>query len=123
MSLGIPRIDLYAVGGRDCADEAPGGGRIGGYYAWPRLGFDGAVLSSGHVEQADDLSLHNKLPFFPEGLAGGSLKTLHHLLEKPGGKEFWLIGGGERPLTFTVAPSSPSVLRLNKYLTDKELFK
>ncbi|KWF83443.1 hypothetical protein WL94_23730 [Burkholderia cepacia] len=123
MSLGIPRIELFAIGGRDCADKAPGGGRIGGYYAWPRLGFDGAVLSAEHVEKADDLSLHKKLPFFPDGLARGTLRSLHDLFETPGGKEFWLIGGGERPLTFTVAPMSRSVLRLNRYLTEKGLFK
>ncbi|KWO61107.1 hypothetical protein [Burkholderia territorii] len=123
MSLGIPRIELYAVGGRDCDDEAPGGGRLGGFYAWPRLGFDGRVLSSAHVDRMDDLSLHKKFPFFPAGLARGDLKTLHDLFEVPGGKEFWLIGGGARPLTFTVAPMSRSVLRLNQYLTDKGFFK
>ncbi|WP_413141000.1 hypothetical protein [Burkholderia cepacia] len=121
-ALGIPRIELYAVGGRGCDDEAPGGGRLSGYYAWPRLGFDGSVESSGHVEKADDLALYKQFPFFPAGLADRAVTTLHNLFETPGGKEFWLVAGRERRLTFTVAPSSRSVLRLGSYLTEKRFF-
>ncbi|CAG9243159.1 hypothetical protein BDI4_1240008 [Burkholderia diffusa] len=72
--------------------------------------------------------MENRLPDEAKGYLGapsirGDLKALRDLFEMPGGKEFWLIGGGERSLTFTVAPISRSVLTLSRYLADKGFFQ
>lgn len=114
-TLGIPRILLSAVGGRDCG-ALPGGARVLGYYVWPRYGFD------GQVQSAQDATFFEQFPNFPAGLADGTVQSLLDLLALPGGREFWLVGGRVRDVTFEVASTSRSVLTLHRYLTDKGFF-
>lgn len=115
-ALGLREIQCLATGGIRFA-ALPSGDRIMGYYAWPRYGFDGPVS----VCDADD-ELAANFPFFPEGLASGALTQLLDLFDANGGRQFWLVAGDERDLSFEVAPSSRSVITLHRYLTEMEFF-
>lgn len=114
-ALQIPRILLSAVGGRGYG-PLPDGTRVMGYYAWPRYGFD------GEVQSAEDARFFQQFPHFPEGLADGTARSLLDLFASPGGREFWLVGGRTRDLTFEVASTSRSVITLHRYLTNKGFF-
>ncbi|MDA0574124.1 hypothetical protein [Burkholderia gladioli] len=116
VALGLDEIQCLASGGIRF-NSLSNGERIMGYYAWPRYGFDGAVS----VCQADD-DLAANFPFFPDGLASGSLSRLLDLFDTNGGRQYWLIAGDERNVTFSVAPSSRSVITLHKYLDEMEFF-
>ncbi|KVO30523.1 hypothetical protein WJ74_22590 [Burkholderia ubonensis] len=60
-----------------------------------------------------DREIADRFPYFPEGVASGAIATLADLLEAAGGREYWLIAGDTRHLTFEVAPTSPSVIALH----------
>ncbi|MBR8284399.1 hypothetical protein [Burkholderia vietnamiensis] len=115
-ALQIRTIRCEAVGGRN-SELLQNGDRIMGYYAWPRYGFDGPIMTT----QADQ-NIANSFPYFPEGVASGAIGTLAELMDAAGGREYWLIAGDKRFVTFEVAPTSRSVITLHRYLTKKEFF-
>lgn len=112
LALGIGSIHAYALGGRKTATPK-GMQRFLGYYAWPRYGFDGAFGGQ------DDEPLIGHYPYLPAGVADGSVRSLHQLLDREGGVQFWFVNGTARNVRFEVAAGSLSMLRLDKYLTDK----
>ncbi|WP_230947984.1 hypothetical protein [Burkholderia territorii] len=117
-TLGIGRIKALAVGGRKAA-PIPGGRRLLGYYAWPRLGFDAAIPAP----HGDEAALFRYFPTFPAGLADGSLKSLRALYTTRFGRDFWLVAGSHRWMTFDVAPRSESVRALQTYLIEKGIYE
>jgi len=116
-ALGIERISAYAVGGRKAAPE-PGGPRLYGYYAWPRFGFD-APIPHG---TGDEAALFQYFPGYPVGIADGSLQSLRALYATRAGRDFWRVVGSHRWMWFDVAPQSQSVLTLQNYLMEKEIY-
>jgi hypothetical protein len=99
-ALNIPRITLQAVGGRKMASLADGQ-RVLGHYVWPRYGF------AGRVQAASDVEFFRQFPYFPSGVADGAVDSLLELFEQPGGRQFWLVAGETRSLSFEVEPNSP----------------
>ncbi|KAG8150004.1 hypothetical protein [Burkholderia catarinensis] len=116
--LGIARISALAAGGRKAAPK-PGGRRLFGYYAWPRLGFD-APIPDRH---GDEAALFQYFQGDPAGLADGSLRSLRALYETRFGREFWRVAGSHRWMTFDVTPHGKCVQTLQKYLIEKGIYE
>jgi len=116
-TLGIARIKALAAGGRKAAPK-PGGRRLFGYYAWPRLGFD-APIPDRH---GDEAALFQYFKGYPIGLADGSLRSLRALYTTRFGRDFWRVTGSHRWMTFDVAPRSESVRALQAYLIEKGIY-
>ncbi|AXK61465.1 MULTISPECIES: hypothetical protein [Burkholderia] len=117
-TLGIARISALAAGGRKAAPK-PGGRRLFGYYAWPRLGFD-APIPDRH---GDEAALFQYFPSYPAGLADGSIRSLHALYATRFGRDFWRVAGSHRWMTFDVTPHGKSVQTLQKYLIEKGIYE
>lgn len=115
--LKIARITAFAIGGRKAPPE-PGGRRLCGYYAWPRLGFD-APIPGPH---GDEAALFQYFQGYPVGLADGSLRSLRALYATRSGRDFWRAAGSHRVMTFNVVPDGASVLALQRYLIEKGIY-
>ncbi|WP_174939357.1 hypothetical protein [Burkholderia lata] len=117
-TLGITRINALAAGGRKAAPK-PGGRRLFGYYAWPRLGFDAPIPD----QQSDEAALFQYFQSDPVGLADGSLRSLHALYATRFGRDFWRVAGSHRWMTFDVTPHGKSVRTLQNYLIEKGIYE
>lgn len=80
------------------------GGRMNGYYTWPRLGFDGAVYGSTAEQAVEDLGLD----FTPTKIS--------QIFEADGGPEWWRVNGHSFSATFDMREGSKSWQRLSRYM-------
>jgi hypothetical protein len=108
----IPRINLMAAGGRDWPDRTDGT-RWGGYYAWPRMGFDMNLLKA-------DLLLLAGFPNHPKHLR--TCRNVQDVLKRNGGLEWWKVCGSGYFMEFDCSSDATvSVTTLVSYLTEKGL--
>lgn len=103
LRLSVPRIETMAGGqGNGTLKKREG---ILGYYAWPRLGYDGPLTGS------QKLTLH--APY-------DQAQTVAEVLKMPGGKEEWYKHGSSINLVFDLSqPQTHSLKVLRAYLTEK----
>lgn len=92
--LGIPEVQLMAAGRPD-----------NGYYTWPRLGFDG--------------ELSEKLRVAAEHSGFYTATTVLDIMDRPGGREWWLENGVKMEMKFILDRDSRSMKTLLNYLADK----
>lgn len=92
--LGFFLIELYAAGGRlhpgipNHPDK-----RYGGYYAWPKYGFDMPV-------DVYNKELIKHFPYHPSGLM--NCKNIQQILDLEYGKDYWKMAGAGNVMTFTI---------------------
>ncbi|MBV6803981.1 hypothetical protein KWH03_20330 [Xanthomonas campestris pv. lawsoniae] len=105
---GTSRLKLWAAGGLLWDDMSPGV-RWGGYFAWPKYGFDCIVPSPTRA-------LFAHFPYYPAGLA--SCLKVSDVLSLVGGRDFWKIAGEGSYMNFDLAKNSKSRETLGKFLQD-----
>jgi GNAT superfamily N-acetyltransferase len=95
--LGVARLETEA-------DGRPGSPSRSGYYAWARLGFNGAI---SHAVKAT----------LPEALR--SAADINDLIRMPGGPAWWRQHGHAFEAVFDPKPGSPSLSILAAYTEEK----
>ncbi|SRR5712692_5165618 len=98
---GLTRFRLLAAGGRSWGDLSTGE-RWGGYYAWPRYGFDGALLKQ-------TIGISTKFPYYPRRLS--TCRTVRDVLQVDGGSEYWKCVGDGTFMDFDLSSSSTASIQ------------
>lgn len=105
---GLSIFRLLAAGGRSWLDYDPQiGERWGGYYAWPRYGFDMPLMP-------ETQNMHQHFSYYPASLS--TCRTVRDVLSLKGGSEYWRVVGDGNVMEFDTSPSSASVQTLDKVL-------
>ena len=91
------------------ATHNPRSKKIGGYYTWPRLGYDGS-LDTDMLEPFSKESLPDNLK---------EAKRVSDLMKTPEGRGWWKDNGRTMLLKFDVAEGSQSRKVLNEYVAAK----
>lgn len=115
--LKIARITAFAIGGRKAPPE-PGGRRLCGYYAWPRLGFD-APIPGPH---GDEAALFQYFQGYRSGWPTDRFGLCVRFTRRAPGETSGARAGSHRVMTFNVAPDGASVLALQRYLIEKGIY-
>lgn len=113
LKLGIPAMKLLAAGGRMWGDMQPGQ-RWGGFYAWPRYGFDMGLVPS-------DSALLDEFSKFPAHLVGPPrCATVQEVIRTAEGMNWWSICGTGWFMEFDCSSSSAmSIALLDRTLAAK----
>lgn len=102
---GVKTMGTFAGG----SPEGLSSGGMNGYYTWPRLGYDGEMMS------------HAKAKLPPELKDGmGDSKSVLKLFSLPGGPEWWKENGHSFSATFDLSPGSPNIKALRRYIAERE---
>ncbi len=112
---GGTKLRLFAAGGRNWADMPPSAKasgtvrRWGGYVAWPKYGFDMALLPATGVMARD-------FPYYPAGVAG--CPNVSDVIDLKGGPEYWRCVGDGDYMNFDLKAGSQSRVRLDAFMAN-----
>ncbi len=118
-ALQIPNVvemKLWAAGGREWPDKHPGE-RWGGYYAWPKYGFDMPLADS-------DREIAKHFTYYPcerDNLLNpikllSNCSSVLDVFYFDGGSDYWKVAGSGDYMTFDLSATSRSIEMLNEVL-------
>ena len=106
-ALGVKHIEATAHCDRLDRDEQ-GRERWSGYYAWPRMGFDGPIPGTS-LGRLRDSGLPAKI---------ANAKNISEVMEHKAGRDWWRKNGDSIDVKFDLEHGSPYLRRLNSYLKE-----